>query len=424
MSLISRPSPIEEEMLSRRELQALAKERGIKANQSNEALLSLLHDYLPSGGNETRMEAVNESQVEVDSSKVSFKEYTADLNDIHVIVGETVEVLCDETVWKFATIKKINKKSLKVCVNEDGSLIHAKLSEIRRPISNNTGNEEKLVEKSVNDDEYMEEELTEYQQELMELAVRESILNCDSTPMTTINESTTCVLEPLVQEKVKDVTINCATPNKLTLLPSKSPKPNWNSSSKPTETMANTKRKSFSNTPVKSTSRPLNSYVKLNKTQQLRQEALKKRLQKDTTVDATSKSMVFTTKSTSGTPNYKKIHQKQFNNMKAITSIHTRDEGLNNKLTTALHIAKSTSAFQPTKKKCDVGVKEKEFKAKPLPKFYKSNVHVQKENMSEIRPAIKMVNMDNRRLNVNATNSIIKDLTNRNGPFTDLINNL
>ena len=402
-------------VLSRKELQALAKEHGIKANQSNEVLLSLLHDYLP-------------TEDDPSDDEVPSEVAAVDEADVKLMVDDIVEVLCDESVWKFATIKRVNKKMVKVCVSEDGSLLNAKYSEIRKPISTIVEEEMEMAidkEEVMNTEDGMEEELTEYQQEQMELAVRESILNYDTTPIDIVDNSALedAAIKPPILEEVNVLVKTCATPNKLL---SKSPKPTWNSSSKPSEPVLNIKRKSFSNTPVKSATRPLNAIVKLNKTQQLRQEALKKRLQKDSTMNNTSTSLAFTTKASCGTPNYKKIHQNQFKNMKAITSIHARDEKLNNKLNNALHTAKTTSVLQPTKNNAQSDAKQNAFKAKPLPKFYKStsNTQIQKENAAEVRHATKVNMEDRRRLKINATNSIVKDLSSRNGPFTDLINNL
>jgi sRNA-binding protein len=169
------------ESLSRKELQALAKQHGIKANISNSAIIEQLSAVLATESAATEevasMPTVEETSVEctqiVENFAVvlepeqmtevvevlplltsppmsiiisdlpdepgpfsSYEEKKAEKSEevCEILedakVGDVIEV-CHDDIWKEATVKRINKVSYRVTLNESGREITVKMTEIR-----------------------------------------------------------------------------------------------------------------------------------------------------------------------------------------------------------------------------------------------------------------------------------------------------
>ena len=137
---MSHPSKDEICSMSRKQLQTLAKKYGIKANSASAVLIeelcsaintlvnaTSLSDESPESNDSDVNEKVSQPKPSNPSKSISF------FDIISVKVGDTVEVHLDRN-WVAATIKRINKKSLRVSLNAPLSGEQTvQFSEIRPP---------------------------------------------------------------------------------------------------------------------------------------------------------------------------------------------------------------------------------------------------------------------------------------------------
>eukprot|EP01031_Cornospumella_fuschlensis_P037834 gene37834-45962_t len=167
------------EELSRKELQALAKEHGIKANLSTAAIIEALRSKLAESTESAeapvdvivedkiadsevpeKVDTIAEESAQIKRESLSFKFIPVNERNVAVAtptpspisipaepktfeIGLKVEVLLFG-VWVCGTIKKLNKKTVRVVLLGEGGEVSVKLDEMRHidaaPVTDSTGN--------------------------------------------------------------------------------------------------------------------------------------------------------------------------------------------------------------------------------------------------------------------------------------------
>lgn len=129
---------MEFDQLGRKELQALAKQYGIKANQSNAKLVEALSSALVDQFNVIRASEAHDRKSILDSHSPIGKESVLHMPEEEnssekkeFSVGDAVEVLKDNE-WTQGTLKRINKSSYRVILSSEE--ITVKVGEIRFPL--------------------------------------------------------------------------------------------------------------------------------------------------------------------------------------------------------------------------------------------------------------------------------------------------
>lgn len=162
------------EQMSRKELQALAKEHGIKANLSNAAIIEALQEKMACAQEDAAVEEIETAQPEVEAVPQAAVEPPSSLaaaeteaqpeTERSFEVGDQVEVLV-EGAWVSATIKRVNKTSFRTAL-EDGQQMTLKMSEIRFPMpkedlqADQPEMEEEVAEGQEEEEEEVEEDPT------------------------------------------------------------------------------------------------------------------------------------------------------------------------------------------------------------------------------------------------------------------------